>query len=109
MSHALTCAVQPGRDRRLAHPERAGSFAIREAHQVDRDERVAEVVRKDENGGVYLCRLDTRFRPDCVSVLHELELIWKGFSSRSARSGSTSGQERVPKCPQQIADVIVCA
>jgi DNA-binding CsgD family transcriptional regulator len=79
----------------------ARSFAIRQAHHVDRNKRVAEVVGKHGNGGVYLRRLRSRFRPQCVSVLHKLELIWKKGSSRSPRSSSTSAQGRVPQCPQQ--------
>jgi hypothetical protein len=105
--HALTRTVEPGRDRGLARAQRVRSFAIREAHHVDRAERVSEVVGKLGNGGVYLRRLETRFRSCCASVLYKLEMIRASVGSRSPRSRSTSAQERVPECSQQIADVIV--
>jgi hypothetical protein len=42
VSDTLTGTVKSGRDSRLAHPEGARSFAIREADHVDRDKGVAE-------------------------------------------------------------------
>ena len=102
--------MQPRRDRRLADAERLRRLAVGEPDDVDRDERVAEVIGQRRDRRVQLLGFEPRSGLRGVAVLDQLEVVGQRASSAAgAPAVRRRRHERVAEHPQQVADVVLGA
>ena len=99
--------VQPAHDRPLPRPQGARRLAIRQPHDVDRDERLPQRQGQFLKSLIDRRTLD-RQRDRIVRRLDGLDLL-AGRSARHLPLGALGADPRVPQHPQQVHEILVTA
>jgi hypothetical protein len=103
----LARAVEAAHHRAFANPEGPGCFLVREARHVDRNQDVAEVVRKRRDRGVHLRRLERGLGLTRPRIGDEVELVGQRDGTKSAALSPLLVQEGVPQRAQEVAEVVL--
>ena len=105
----LACPEYPARDRRLAHAQRTGGFAVGESEHIDSYQRKTAILRQRRNRRVHLLHLKRPLRLTQLSRIGRVVVIRRGHRHRPAARGATAAEERVAQHPHHVVQLVIAA
>jgi len=105
----LACTVEAAHHGAFTDPEGSCCFFVREACDVDSNENIAKIGGKLGDRGIELARLEGRVRLERFGICDEIQLLGERVGTRAPALGTLLVQERVAKCPEEIAEVVLVA